>query len=61
MGTLAERLAEQVVNKTLALREGEEYFIFTWQHTIPFADALYVEAAKVGAYPHVELITDEVS
>ncbi|MCJ2554954.1 MAG: aminopeptidase [Candidatus Thermoplasmatota archaeon] len=60
MGTLAQRLAEQVVNKTLALREGEEYFIFTWQHTIPFADALYVEAAKVGAHPHVELFTDEV-
>ncbi len=59
MGALAQRLAEQVVNKTLALREGEEYFIFTWQHTIPFADALFVEAAKVGAHAHVELITDE--
>ncbi|MFQ6012702.1 MAG: aminopeptidase [Thermoplasmata archaeon] len=59
MGTLEQRLAEQVVNKTLALREGEEYFIFTWQHTIPFAEALYVEAAKIGAHPHLELITDD--
>ncbi|MFQ5918876.1 MAG: aminopeptidase [Thermoplasmata archaeon] len=59
MGTLAQRLAEQVVKKTLALREGEEYYIFTWQHTIPFADALFVEASKAGAHAHVELITDE--
>ncbi|MEE9592725.1 MAG: aminopeptidase, partial [Thermoplasmata archaeon] len=59
MGTLAQRLAEQVVKRTLGLQDGEEYFIFTWQHTIPFADALFVEAAKVGAYAHVELITDE--
>lgn len=60
MGTLEQRLAEQVVNKTLALREGEEYYIFTWQHTIPMAEALYVEAAKVGAHPHLELYTDDV-
>ncbi|MDX1534538.1 MAG: aminopeptidase [Thermoplasmata archaeon] len=59
MGTLEQRVAEQVVKKTLALREGEEYFIFTWQHTIPFSDALSVEASKVGAHVQVHLITDE--
>ncbi|MFQ5552829.1 MAG: aminopeptidase, partial [Thermoplasmata archaeon] len=59
MGTFEQRLAQQVVNKTLGLREGEEYIISTWQHTIPLAEALFVEAAKVGAQPHLELFTDE--
>ncbi len=58
MAVFEQRLAEQVVRKTLALREGEEYFIDTWQHTIPLAEALYVEAAKVGAHPHLFLFTD---
>ncbi len=59
MGRFEQALAEQVVRKSLALREGEEYFIETWQHTIPLAEALYVEAAKAGAHPHLLLFTDE--
>lgn len=58
MGTFEEQLAKQVVQKALALREGEEYFIDTFQHTIPLAEALSVEAGKVGAHAHVMLATD---
>ncbi len=60
MGRFEQSLAEQVVMKSLALREGEEYFITTWQHTIPMAEALFVEASKVGAHPHVFLFTDDI-
>ncbi|MFQ5986910.1 MAG: aminopeptidase [Thermoplasmata archaeon] len=60
MGTFEQRLAQQVVTKALGLREGEEYIISTFQHTIPLAEALYVEAAKVGAEAHLDLFTDEM-
>lgn len=59
MGRFEQKLAEQVVRKSLALSEGEEYFIETFQHTLALAEALQVEAAKVGAHPHVMLFTDE--
>ncbi len=59
MGKFEQKLAEQVVRKSLALREGEEYFIETFQHTVPLAVALQVEAAKVGAHAHIMLSTDD--
>ncbi len=60
MGKFEEELAEQVIKRSLALREGEEIFIDTFQHTIPLAEALAVEASKVGAHAHMMLSTDEV-
>lgn len=59
MEEFEQQLAEQVIRKSLALQEGEEYIIETFQHTIPLAAALSVEASKVGAHSHVMLSTDE--
>lgn len=60
MGKFEEDLAEQVIKRSLALKEGEEIFIETFQHTIPLAEALAIEASKVGAHAHVMLSTDEL-
>jgi len=46
--TDVEEICRSVLTKTLRLRRGENLIIETWTHTLPWANALVLEARRLG-------------
>jgi leucyl aminopeptidase (aminopeptidase T) len=53
-------LAEQVVRTSLRLGENDVFTIYTYPSTIPLAEALALEARRVGSDTHLTLMTDDL-
>src|SRR2546428_5327639 len=53
-------VAKQVVRRTLGLRRRDVLEIYTYIPTIPLAEALALEARRVGSDTHLTLMTDDL-
>lgn len=53
-------LARQVVRASLRLGWRDVFEIYTYTHTIPLAEALALEARRVGSDTHLTLMTDDL-
>lgn len=54
----AREMARVVLRKSLRVRKGERVTIATWSETLPFANAMVLEALQLGAWPLL-LLQDE--
>jgi len=53
-------LAKKVVGQSLALRWNDSLEIYSYVTTIPLAEALALEARRVGSDTHITLMTDDL-
>ena len=52
------RIAQRVLNECLRLKEDEQLLVSSWDHTLPLASAIALEASKLGAGSLIQVETD---
>jgi len=55
-----QHLAQRVIQTSLRIGPDDQVLIYTWQHTIPFAEALALECLRADAVPLISLFTDHL-
>src|SRR3990172_650282 len=55
-----QHLAQKVIQTSLRIGPDDQVLIYTWQHTIPFAEALALECLRADAVPLIQLTTDNL-
>jgi leucyl aminopeptidase (aminopeptidase T) len=55
-----QRLAHHVIQTSLRIAPDDQVLIYTWQHTLPLAEALALECLRADALPLIHLTTDHI-